>query len=368
MSDEAEIQHNDEIREPSPEEQRDEMRRALGQRLRDARERQELSIEEAAAQLRLRRDYLEALENADWAQLPEEVYALGFLRQYARLLGVDVTDDIARLKSGDYRLTKPFTMPDPPIAPNRTWAIAAAIAFVLLLILFNSLGGRDESSPPPSSPDQTPPVSESGQAPSPAQPSATEATTDATSPATASAPQAPAATEAAPGVQKPDQASARKPAASGAEHQTAAPAPATPVKASDSRTPAAPTSQPATEPTARASSKPAPKQAHHSPVHRYRLTAASDKAWIRVRDASGKVLRQGLLQRGQSMRLTSDAPYLTVTCGNAAALAIDVDGKTLAAPGSLGAPGKVLRNFRITPPPAKGNALTQPMAAPALPR
>ncbi len=303
--------------EAAPEARRDELRHELGARLKAARERRGLSIDEASSRLRIRKDYLLALEDADWSRLPEEVYAIGFLRQYARFLGEDVDKAVAELKSGDYRLTKPFTMPDPPIAPNRGWAIAAGLAFVLLLILFNTVGD-DESPAPPGEP------------------------LTATQPSVSTPPsaprQAPSPSGAEPTKSEPATQSAATPPAS-----TAAPAAPTPAPsarpASSAKTLPLPSSAPSARPTPPAAT-----------IHHYRLMAVGDKAWLQVHDHAGTLLREALLRPGQSIRLDSDAPYLTVTCGNAAALQIEVDGETFAAAGALGAPGKVLHDFRVSPP------------------
>lgn len=61
----------------------------LGQRLREAREARDLTLEEAASATRIRLRFLEALENGDYAEMTS-VQAQGFLRNYARFLGMDL--------------------------------------------------------------------------------------------------------------------------------------------------------------------------------------------------------------------------------------------------------------------------------------
>jgi len=61
----------------------------LGQILRQARENKGLSLEEAFEQTRINAAYLEALENGDYSVLPSPTHAKGFLRNYARFLGLD---------------------------------------------------------------------------------------------------------------------------------------------------------------------------------------------------------------------------------------------------------------------------------------
>lgn len=61
----------------------------IGERLRAAREARGLSLEEAAEGTRIKRVYLEALENEAFSVLPSPAHARGFLRRYARWLGLD---------------------------------------------------------------------------------------------------------------------------------------------------------------------------------------------------------------------------------------------------------------------------------------
>lgn len=60
-----------------------------GQRLRAERERRGLSVAEAAKQLRLAPRQVEAMEGDDLTALPGGLFARGFLRNYALLLGLD---------------------------------------------------------------------------------------------------------------------------------------------------------------------------------------------------------------------------------------------------------------------------------------
>ncbi|MDH3225582.1 MAG: helix-turn-helix domain-containing protein [Thermoleophilia bacterium] len=63
--------------------------RSIGTALREARERQQLTLAECVERTRIRRKYLEALENEEFQTLPEPAYARGFLRTYATSLGID---------------------------------------------------------------------------------------------------------------------------------------------------------------------------------------------------------------------------------------------------------------------------------------
>ena len=62
---------------------------SVGPRLRAAREAQGLSVEEAAGRLRLMHRQIDAMEREDFESLGQPVFARGFVRNYARLLGLD---------------------------------------------------------------------------------------------------------------------------------------------------------------------------------------------------------------------------------------------------------------------------------------
>lgn len=64
---------------------------ALGSSLREARLKRGLELDAVQKALRIRRRYLEALEDERFELIPGEVYARGFLREYADFLGLDST-------------------------------------------------------------------------------------------------------------------------------------------------------------------------------------------------------------------------------------------------------------------------------------
>ena len=60
-----------------------------GQRLREAREAQKLSIEDIAAQTRIPTRHLASLEAGEWDKLPAPTYSIGFAKNYAAAVGLD---------------------------------------------------------------------------------------------------------------------------------------------------------------------------------------------------------------------------------------------------------------------------------------
>jgi cytoskeleton protein RodZ len=78
---------------PAPQEQ-DQLQKTVdgpGSQLRKARERQGLDQAKIAAQLHLNPSMIQALEWDDYEKLPAAVFVQGYLKNYARLLGVDET-------------------------------------------------------------------------------------------------------------------------------------------------------------------------------------------------------------------------------------------------------------------------------------
>ena len=62
---------------------------AVGKKLREARTRRKLSLPEVEAETKIRARYLQAIENEEWDQLPEDTYARAFIRTYGRFVGLD---------------------------------------------------------------------------------------------------------------------------------------------------------------------------------------------------------------------------------------------------------------------------------------
>ncbi len=107
----------------------------LGARLRAAREEQGLSLAEAEQATRIRRAFLEAIEEGRLEDLPGDVYARGFTRNYAHYLGMD-PDTL--LEEHEIAIHEPVRMPqilDEPLTPlgHRMFRWVLALFFVGLL-------------------------------------------------------------------------------------------------------------------------------------------------------------------------------------------------------------------------------------------
>ena len=75
------------------------MSESVGHKLSEARHKRGLTIDEAAHATKLRPDKIVALENGDLASFASTAYAKGFLKNYARYLGVDVSAFLSTLDS-----------------------------------------------------------------------------------------------------------------------------------------------------------------------------------------------------------------------------------------------------------------------------
>jgi cytoskeletal protein RodZ len=77
---------------------------AWGKTLRERREQLGYTLEFVEEETKIRKYYLEALENDHFSLLPPKIYASGFVKQYARILELDekqIVDEFRRLAYGD---------------------------------------------------------------------------------------------------------------------------------------------------------------------------------------------------------------------------------------------------------------------------
>jgi len=113
----------------------------LGDILRRAREDRGLSLEQVEQATKIRATYLEALEQEDFGRMPGPVYARGFLRNYARFLGLDEQDVLALYQPSRVSTAPsvPSPMLDEPLSPPslRNWL---PLAVGLLVVASVAIG------------------------------------------------------------------------------------------------------------------------------------------------------------------------------------------------------------------------------------
>ncbi|HVY85752.1 MAG TPA: RodZ domain-containing protein [Caulobacterales bacterium] len=109
-----------------------------GKKLEEARKQLGLSLQEVSDRIRVRREFLEALETMNVKLLPGKAYALAFLRSYAQVLGLK-PDEIVEQFQAESALTredaqKQIRNPASKPHPERPWL--AALALVLIAVGF----------------------------------------------------------------------------------------------------------------------------------------------------------------------------------------------------------------------------------------
>ncbi len=223
-----------------------------GRQLAEAREAQGLTLEYVSGQLRLSLHILQALEHDDFAQLPPAAFVSGYVRSYARLLGLpeqDLVDRYAAVQApppaqvGAVTRSQPQQVraSDPPVRAFTYLVFGGLLVLSAVWWMTQretvqdtlpapdaALAGAQEVSPAPETvaalPEQpAEPVPEPAPAPAPAPtPTPTEPATSAAMPTPETASVA-AATPPAPSAEAP----AAQPAAAPAEPETPPPPPLT---------------------------------------------------------------------------------------------------------------------------------------------
>jgi cytoskeletal protein RodZ len=109
---------------------------SVGQHLRELREKKHMSVAEVSRATRVPILSVERIEADRFDELPGEVFVRGFLRAYARAVGV-APDEVLAKYTASRRVAWETPLPiTSPVRPARTRRFGVAIAFVLLLILF----------------------------------------------------------------------------------------------------------------------------------------------------------------------------------------------------------------------------------------
>ncbi len=75
---------------------------SMGEFFRQVRETKGLTLDEVATKTRIRMDFLKALEEENFAALPEQVFVQGFVRSYAKALGLAEDDAIHRFAQASF--------------------------------------------------------------------------------------------------------------------------------------------------------------------------------------------------------------------------------------------------------------------------
>lgn len=282
-----------------------------GALIREARQAARLSVDDLAGMTKLARPTVEAMERDDFAALLEPVYARGYYRKCAKVLGLDekvlldayavhvaqrapVIPTKVRLASGS-ELGIGSRLP-----MGRAIVVALGAVIVCALLWFV----REATMPGPQLP---PTMLPSGSAPN--------------LPGADAQLQAPAqpATSAAPAASGSGEATAAAVPETTAPATAAAPAAGVPAP-----TATAPAATPAAAPATTAPSAP-PVMGAMTGSGPLQLSFNAD-CWVSIRDNTGKTLLKGLVVAGQRIALNGQRPFF-LFLGKASAVSVQFDGK-----------------------------------------
>lgn len=277
----------------------------VGDLLRAQRERLGWSVPDVAANLKIRRVMIEAIERGRFRDLPGLAYALGFVRAYAELLGLDSGEIVKRFRAeatgieehrelnfpqplGESRLPGGFAISAAMLAAVVAYGVWYATSFtndgvpqrvtaVPDRLAALAVPAYDPPAPPPTVPTPAPPIVADN------------------SPAVAPAPAVP---------------------------QAAIPAPLPPREPLIAAVPPRAV-EPAAPPVDQSAGKVYGEVS--SPDVRVVIRAQAD-AWVQVKDPAGNVLFDRVLKPGETYK-APNRPGLLLRAGNAGSLEIKVDGK-----------------------------------------
>jgi hypothetical protein len=116
--------------------------KSAGHLLRDKRETLELSLELVAHKTKVKKEYLTALENSDFAKLPSAPVTKGFLKSYSRVLHLNPETLIAMYRR-DYDEIMgeivPHGLVDPVVQKKRLFSVPVLLTTIALLAFFSFL-------------------------------------------------------------------------------------------------------------------------------------------------------------------------------------------------------------------------------------
>jgi cytoskeleton protein RodZ len=321
----------------------------VGADLRAARERLGWGLAGYADALRIRPEYLAALEDGQFDALPGAAYAAGFLRSYGRALGLDADDLVRRYKAeaeaarGSAQDQLAFPVP----ARERGLPTGAVVLLGALLAVGAYAGwyrlsgeGRLPAEVVPAIPSRLAPLAEQVVPPSAAPADAKPAAVAQDIPEPGDVPQMPAISPSS----------------------AAAAIPLPPVPAA---VPPPPVMQALLAPAPQsAATPPAP-----SPDTPRLLLRTHGDAWLQIRDRSGQVLLRKVLKAGESWPVPP-RPGLLLNTGNAGNTEIVLDGSQQIALSGAGISRRdlpldldLIKDGKLGPPVVMPKPKTLPEAA-----
>lgn len=287
----------------------------LGGLFQQTRERQGLSLEQIASRTRIQQRHLQALEEEDFARLPAKVFVKGFVRSYARSLGLDEDNALQLFLTSSSNFYDRTQEEQQHIQVTLQAAHRKRFNWNLVVILFLVIGGvlyyllpeKQEALPPIPESENPIPIDDKPDEVIPVPPPSIEELPSSVSPETS------VDTLIQPSPPSPDIAPSPPPP----EPQPIAPSlPVSPV----------------------------PKKAAGSDGALVLEIEATQLTWVVVQ-SDDQAPHEALLQPGQQITWKANTQYL-LTLGNAAGVVIRLNGESR---GPFGKPGQVVRNIRLKP-------------------
>ena len=365
--------------------------REIGTMLREERERQGLSLDTVSDKTKISRSCLAAIEEGNDSLLPHPVYAKGFIKNYARLLGMDHEEFTARL-STVYQVEEPTSFRDislatdipdddcgcsvPSLAPRppvMLWLAGTGVVIVVLALgwylfarMFSGAEPSGDAKPAETAafapskpiaapvPEPTPAPVQPPAAPVAVTPTVPPAVTPAVTPTVP-----PAVTPAPVETLKPQSETAKTGAPTADDKATqdiavSGPAGSAPaVPAAPEATPAAPAAPVA--PTA--------KNFTVGETGPHVVTiAANERCWLQA-GADGGAMHETMLEKGDTFT-GRFADNMLVRLGNAGAVEIHFDNKLYPLQAGKGSVKTLKFVAKKTDQPTSANGQGQPSAVP----
>ncbi|PIP74278.1 MAG: hypothetical protein CO135_03940 [Candidatus Levybacteria bacterium CG_4_9_14_3_um_filter_35_16] len=114
----------------------------IGQKLQEVRLEKGLNLDEVASQTKIRHNFLVAIEKGEYSKLPSGAYAQGFVRNYARFLGLPEKETLALFRR-EFDENKHFHVLPDGLAKNKRFSSAGVrlrqtwvIVFLVFVLIF----------------------------------------------------------------------------------------------------------------------------------------------------------------------------------------------------------------------------------------